>query len=107
MNKEELLQLRNEILATARDVAVNSDAPAEVKLPILLELARGNDQNADEMLRKAYDMAKGVEDADGKLNALLDILAEVDAKIVSIDEKATSNTSIEVTEEGNSQNNLT
>lgn len=79
MIKDELLALRKEIVESARNVALDGDAPAEVRLPIILELLRGD--NNVQLLRKAYELANQINDQSGKIEALLDILAEVDERL--------------------------
>lgn len=83
MNKDDLLSLRQDIVASTNTAALDGDAPAEVRLPIVLELARGTDDV--NLLRKAYDLAKEIQDKDAQLNALLDVLAEVDSKVARLD----------------------
>lgn len=82
MNREELLELRNQIVAQTKVVAMEGSGPAEDRLPIVLELARGGDAG---LLRKAFELANSIGDEVEKLNALLDIIAVIDENL-AVDE---------------------
>jgi hypothetical protein len=83
MNKDALLELRQQIVDSARTVVVDGDGPAEERLPIILELARGSQDVA--LLQKAYELAGQIEDKAARMDALLDVLAEVDGQLVELD----------------------
>lgn len=75
MNKEELLKLREQVVAGAKVLAVEGGAPAEDRLPLVLELAHGGDIG---LLKKAFEIAGEITDGSARLNAMLDIIAAID-----------------------------
>jgi len=84
MNKEQLLELRNKIVASAQEVAVNGSGDPGDRLQLLLNLIKGGDTSFD-ILNKAYELTGSINNDDGKLSALLDVLYEVDAKLGAIE----------------------
>ena len=82
MDKNELLELRNQVVASARASAADGDAPAEDRLPILLELARDGDV---QLLKKAFELAGAIADASMRLDAMLDIIAVIDENLAKDD----------------------
>lgn len=84
MNKDDLLKLRQNVVEAAQTAAVDGDAPAEVRLPIVLELAR--DSSDISLLRKAYELAGQIEEQGARVDALLDVLAAIDEQVVLLDD---------------------
>ena len=83
MNKEELLALREQVVASVKSLAIGANVPAEDKLPIILELARGDDS---ELLKEAFRVAGEITEESAKLNAMLDVIAAIDSNLASKEE---------------------
>ena len=80
MNKEELLQLRQQIVDQTKRLALESDANPEEKLQVLMGLVKSGDAST-EVMHKAYETAQQLpQDAD-KMDAFLDLIYEIDARL--------------------------
>ena len=78
--EKELLDLRQKIIESARQIAMSGDIAAETRLNVLLELSKDNGNPVD-ALSQAFNAAQGVASDDDKLNAYLDILYEIDSHL--------------------------
>lgn len=83
MNREELLSLREQVVASVKSLAIGANVPAEDKLPIILELARGDDSG---LLKEAFRVAGEITEESAKLNAMLDVIAAIDSNLASKEE---------------------
>lgn len=83
MNREELLALREQVVASVKSLAIGANVPAEDKLPIILELARGDDSG---LLKEAFRVAGEITEEPAKLNAMLDVIAAIDSNLASNEE---------------------
>lgn len=83
MNREELLALREQVVASVKSLAIGANVPAEDKLPIILELARGDDSG---LLKEAFRVAGEITEESAKLNAMLDVIAVIDSNLASKEE---------------------
>ena len=83
MNREELLALREQVVASVKSLAIGANVPAENKLPIILELARGDDSG---LLKEAFRVAGEITEESAKLNAMLDVIAAIDSNLASKEE---------------------
>jgi hypothetical protein len=83
MNREELLALREQVVASVKSLAIGANVPAEDKLPIILELARGDDSG---LLKEAFRVAGEITEESAKLNAMLDVIAAIDSNLASKEE---------------------
>ena len=84
MNKEELLALREQVCCQCKiSSRQEQNVPAEDKLPIILELARGDDS---ELLKEAFRVAGEITEESAKLNAMLDVIAAIDSNLASKEE---------------------
>jgi hypothetical protein len=83
MNREELLALREQVVASVKSLAIGANVPAEDKLPIILELARGDDSG---LLKEAFKVAGEITEESAKLNAMLDVIAAIDSNLASKEE---------------------
>lgn len=83
MNREELLALREQVVASVKSLAIGANVPAEDKLPIILELARGDDSG---LLKEAFRVAGEITEESAKLNAMLDVIAAIDSNLASNEE---------------------
>lgn len=83
MNREELLALREQVVASVKSLAIGANVPAEDKLPIILELARGDDLG---LLKEAFKVAGEITEESAKLNAMLDVIAAIDSNLASKEE---------------------
>ncbi len=82
MDRDELLKLREDIVAHARTLALEGGASPAERLDVIMGLVRSGDSSM-ELLNKAYEAAKELpEDAD-KLNAMLDIVYEIDSDLAN------------------------
>lgn len=91
MNREELLALREQVVGSVKSLAIGANVPAEDKLPIILELARGGDLG---LLKEAFKVAGEITEESMKLNAMLDVIAAIDSNLAS-DEEGNINTEAE------------
>ncbi len=85
MQKDQLLELRNKIVQSTRELALKGEGAAADRLQVLMGLVRDGDADL-ETLTRAYELIQSIQGDDNKLTALLDLLYEVDAKITSADE---------------------
>jgi hypothetical protein len=85
MNKEQLLELRGKIVNSAQELALNGQGSPEDRLQLLLNIIRGGEPTYD-VLSKAYELTSQIDNDDGKLTALLDVLYEVDAKLGDLEQ---------------------
>ena len=83
MNREELLALREQVVGSVRSLAIGANVPAEDKLPIILELARGGDSG---LLKEAFKIAGEITEESMKLNAMLDVIAAIDGNLAGSEE---------------------
>lgn len=83
MNREELLALREQVVGSVKSLAIGANVPAEDKLPIILELARGDDSG---LLKEAFRVAGEITEESAKLNAMLDVIAAIDSNLASKEE---------------------
>lgn len=91
MNREELLALREQVVGSVKSLAIGGNIPAEDKLPIILELARGDDL---ELLKEAFKIAGEITEESMKLNAMLDIIAAIDGNLAG-GKEGDANTEVE------------
>lgn len=84
MDKNRLLDLRTKIVQRAQQLAMESQAPATERLQVLLGLIRSGGADL-EVLTKAYELTESVENDEGKLSTLIDVLYEVDARLAESD----------------------
>lgn len=83
MNREELLALREQVVGSVKSLAIGANVPAEDKLPIILELARGGDSG---LLKEAFKIAGEITEESMKLNAMLDVIAAIDSNLAGSEE---------------------
>ena len=83
MNREELLALREQVVGSVKSLAIGANVPAEDKLPIILELARGDDSG---LLKEAFKIAGEITEESMKLNAMLDVIAAIDGNLAGSEE---------------------
>lgn len=83
MNREELLALREQVVGSVKSLAIGGNIPAEDKLPIILELARGDDSG---LLKEAFKIAGEITEESMKLNAMLDVIAAIDGNLAGSEE---------------------
>lgn len=91
MNREELLRLRAEIIASARQLAIDGVGEPSDKLEVLMSLIRSGD-TSQELLSRAYQTAQQLSQDSDKLSAFLDIVYEIDAELASNEEETTEST---------------
>lgn len=82
MQKQQLLELRSKIVQSAQEIALRGEGSPADRLQILLNIVRDGEANL-EVLTKAYELSQSIENDDEKMTALLDVLYEVDAKLVA------------------------
>ena len=81
MNQEAIMQLRQEIVKSAQELALQDSGNAGEQLQLLMELVRSGDASVD-VIRKAYELTSQLNDNDLKLANYLDLLTEIDVHIV-------------------------
>ena len=100
MNRDELLALREQIVDTTRQLALDGNASTEDKIDILIGLIHSGD-SSPELFHRAYETASSLESDDKKMDAMLDLLYEVDARISASDtENASQGQTAEAAESG-------
>jgi uncharacterized membrane protein len=82
MNKEELLNIRKQIMDASLPLLLESNAAPEDRFDILLRFIRLNSATKTSALYKsAYDTALSFEDSSARLDALMRLLGEVDTQL--------------------------
>lgn len=102
MQKDQLVELRNKIAQSAQELALKGEGSVEDRLQILMSIIRGGDASL-EVLTKAFELAESIQNDDDKLGAMLDLLYEVDARLVDIDEQPSEQPAPEVHTDRNVQ----
>lgn len=87
MNQEELLQLRQKIVDQIKVLAMEGDAQPSDKLQVLMGLIRSGDSSPDVMV-KAYEISQQLDGDPLKLDAMLDLIYEIDARLKAEPEQA-------------------
>ncbi len=80
MNKEELLEFREKVVGSVRQLALEDDTDPVNKLQVLMGLIRSGDSSREAM-NAVYDAAQQLPDATEKLDTLLDLIYEIDAQL--------------------------
>lgn len=78
MNYEELKELRDEIAANVRELALNNAGDEHERLQALLDVARGGDTSI-EVMREAYRLANDLPDEAERMRVLVDLMDGIDA----------------------------
>lgn len=82
MENKELLAVRQQILDSALPLLLNTSTASGEQFDLLLRFLRySSGVHASEIYQKAYQAAMSFENADERLQALLELLGEVDAEI--------------------------
>ncbi len=87
MNKEELLGLRERILAATVPLVLETAANGTEKFSLLVRIIHAGNASS-EIYTKAYEAAQAIEDKDERLSALMDLLDEVELDVDSHEEPA-------------------
>lgn len=74
---EELLTLREQILADIVPLVLEGGASGQEQFGLLLRIIQSGNANVD-IYNKAYESAKSIDDRGERLNALMDLLSEVE-----------------------------
>lgn len=80
MHKDQLLELRSKIVSSAQEIALNGNGSPDERLQVLLTIIRDGAASLD-ILAKTYELIQQGSVDDDKLNALLDLLYEVDEQL--------------------------
>lgn len=80
MQKEELLKLRQKIVESAQQLALNGNGSTEDRLNILVDVISSGNVTT-EVANKAFELAQMLDDDDQKLSAFMDIIYGVDQNI--------------------------
>lgn len=80
MNKEELLEFRQKIVGSVRQLALEDDTDPANKLQVLMGLIRSGDSSR-EALTAAYEAAQQLPEVTEKLDMLLELVYEIDAQL--------------------------
>ena len=84
MNRQELEQLRQKILGDITPLVVDSTTASADQFSLLLRLLQSGNATPD-LYQKAYASAAAIEDKDDRLDAMMNLLDEVE---VELDETA-------------------
>jgi hypothetical protein len=77
MSNSELIALREQILGDVVPLVLESADSGSDRFTLLLRIIQAGNANGD-IYKRAYESAKKIEDADGRLEALLALLDEID-----------------------------
>lgn len=80
MSRDELLQLRQEIVGYSRTLALQNGGDPATKLEVLMSLIRSGDVSHD-IMSAAYKAAQDLPDNSIKLDAMLDLVYVIDAEL--------------------------
>lgn len=89
MNQEAMMQLRQEIVKSAQELALREGGDAKEQLQLLMELVRSGDASL-EVIRRAYELTGHLNDDSLKLANYLDLLTEIDVRVVETEPLAPS-----------------
>lgn len=85
MNNQQLLAIRQQILSSALPLLLESKGAPEDRFDLILRFLRyANGAGVSDLYQKAYETAMMFENAEEKLEALMQLLSEVDAEIDSM-----------------------
>lgn len=84
MNKEELLEFRQKVVGSVRQLALEDDTDPANKLQVLMGLIRSGDSSREAM-NAVFEAAQQLPDATEKLDTLLDLIYEIDTQLGSED----------------------
>lgn len=77
MDRETLLRLREEIMASAQQLATNDAGDPADRLQLLMQVVRGGGASP-EILRKTYDLTSELPDGSEKMSNFMELLDETD-----------------------------
>jgi hypothetical protein len=83
--KNELLELRAQIVAQTKKLAVEGNGSPEARLQILMEVIRSGESSVD-MYKSVYEIMQQLPGDDDKMNGMLDLLFEIDKGIAVEDD---------------------
>ena len=89
MNQEAIMQLRQEIVKSAQELALSESGNTKEQLQLLMELVRSGDASV-EVIRRAYELTGQLNDDGLKLANYLDLLTEIDLRVVESEPLAPS-----------------
>lgn len=75
--KNELLELRSQIVAITQQLALSGTGSPETRLQILLEIIRSG-ESTTETYKSAFEIMQQLTNDDEKMNSMLDLLFEID-----------------------------
>lgn len=87
MDYEGLQELRDEIAANVRELALSSTGDEHERLQALLDVARGGDTSI-EVMREAYRLANDLPDETERMRVLVDLMDGIDATLSVASEDA-------------------
>ena len=82
MDQTGLVSLRKQIVNQMQQMAFDGDGEPNARLQIMLEMMRSDSATTD-MFPKAYEVAQQIEDSDEKMNAMLDLIFEIDRRVAA------------------------
>lgn len=80
MNKDQMIALRQKISNDVKPLVLEGLKGDPDGFDVIMRLIRSGDANED-LFNRAYESAKAIEDNEIKLNALMDLLDELDFEI--------------------------
>ena len=80
MDQDELLKLREEAVAYTQKLALEGDASPVERMEVLLGLLRSGDASL-ELMRRVYETAQQLPEDSAKLDAMLDLIYEIDTQL--------------------------
>lgn len=82
--KNELLELRAQIVAQTQQLALKGTGAPEARLQVILEVIRSGESTMD-MYKAAYSIMQQLPGDDEKMNGMMDLVFEID-KDLAVDE---------------------
>jgi len=78
--KNELLELRSQIAAQAKQLTLDSTGDPDARLQILMEVIRSGESTLD-IYKTTYEVIQQLSDDDDKVSAMLGLIYEIDKDI--------------------------
>lgn len=103
MQKDQLLELRNKIVQSTREIALKGEGSPAERLQVLMSIIRDGDADV-EVLSGAFELAESMQGDEDKLTAMLDLLYEVDVKLGDIEKSVVNHDTSDVYQPEQSSN---
>lgn len=79
---QDLSDLRTKIVDSVQELALKNEGDPLARTQVMLEMMRA-DTASSEVYIKAYEVAQQIEDANERMDVMLDIIFEIDRKVAA------------------------